>query len=83
MLCYVMLRILYLKSMHKIVYNKKANKYRLIDATLTPGDQMWCLAVLMWCLAAATTYSDEVQATTTTATTKNNTVPVWEQHQSE
>ena len=40
MLCYVMLRILYLKSMHKIVYNKKANKYRLIDATLTPGDQL-------------------------------------------
>ena len=34
----------------------------------------------MWSLAAvapATTYSDEVQATTTTAT-KNNTVPVWE-----
>ena len=72
-LCYVMLCILYLKSMHKIVYNKKTNKYRLIDATLTPGDQMWSLAAV----AAATTYSDEVQATTT-ATTKNNTVPVWE-----
>ena len=78
MLCYVMLRILYLKSMHKIVYNKKANKYRLIDATLTPGDQLWCLAVVI----AAATYSDEVQAATT-ATTINNTVPVWEQHQSE
>ena len=65
--------------MHKIVYNKKTNKYWLIDATLTPGDQMWCLAAVV----AATTYSDEVQATTTTATTKNNTVPVWEQHQSE
>ena len=40
---------------------------------------MWCLAAV----AAATIYSDEVQATATTATTKNNTVPVWEQHQSE
>ena len=28
-----MLCILYLKSMHKIVYNKKTNKYRLIDST--------------------------------------------------
>ena len=35
-----MLCSLYLKSMHKIVYNKKTNKYRLIDATLTPGDQI-------------------------------------------
>ena len=40
---------------------------------------MWCLAAV----AAAKTNSDEVQATATTATTKNNTVPVWEQHQSE
>ena len=40
----------------------------------------------MWSLAAAVaaiTYSDEVQAITTTATTKSNTVLVWEQHQSE
>ena len=79
MLCYFMLCIRYLKSMHKIVYNKK-HKYRLIDATLTPRDQMWSLAAVV----AATTYSDEVQATTTTSTTtKNNTVLVWEQHQSE
>ena len=69
-----MLCLLYLKSMHKIVYNKKTNKYRLIDATLTPGDQMWCLAAV----TAATTYSDEVQATITTAATKNSTVQVWE-----
>ena len=40
LVCYVMLCILYLKSMHEIVYNKKTNKYRLIDATLTPGDQI-------------------------------------------
>ena len=60
--------------MHKIVYNKKTNKYRLIDATLTPGDQIWCLAAVV----SAATYSDEVQATTI-----DNTVPVWEQHQSE
>ena len=69
---YVMLCILFLKSIQKIVYNKKTNKYWLIDATLTPGDQMWCLAAF----AAATTYSDEVQTTATTATTKNNTVQV-------
>ena len=74
-----MLCILYLKSMDKIVYNKKTNKYRLIDATLTPGDQIWWLAAVV----APATYSDKVQATTTTATTINNTVPVWEQHQSE
>ena len=35
---------------------------------------MWCLAAV----AAATNYWDEVQATATTATTKNNTVQVWE-----
>ena len=63
MLC--MSCILYLESMHKIVYNKKTNKY-----ILTPEDQIWCLAAV-----AAATYSDEVQATTTTATI-NNTVPV-------
>ena len=40
---------------------------------------MWCLADV----AAATTYSDEVQATTATATTKNNTVQAWEKHHSE
>ena len=40
---------------------------------------MWSLAAVV----AAITYSDEVQAVTTTATTKNNTGPVWEQHQSE
>ena len=33
---------------------------------------MWCLAVV----AAAITYSDEVQAKTTTATTKNNAVQI-------
>ena len=55
-----------------MVYNKKTNKYRLIDATLTPGDQMLSLAAAV----AATTYSDEVQATATTAATKNNIVPV-------
>ena len=70
-----MLCSLYLKSMHKIVYNKKTNKYRLIDATLTPGDQIWCLAAA---IATAATYSDEVQATATTATTINDTVSVWE-----
>ena len=36
---------------------------------------MWCLAAVS---AAATNYSDEVQATTTKARTKNNTVQVWE-----
>ena len=65
--------------MHKIAYNRKANKYRLIDATLTPGDQIWCLAAVV----AAATYSDEGQATTTTSTTINDTVPVWQWHQSE
>ena len=64
--------------MHKIVYNKKTNKYWLIDAALTPRDQIWCVAAVV----ASATYSDKVQATTT-ATTINNTVPVWEQHQSE
>ena len=40
---------------------------------------MWSIAAVV----AATTYPDEVQATTTTATAKNNTVPVWEKRQSE
>ena len=62
-----MLCILYLKSI-------QADKYRLIDATITTGDQMWCFAAV----AAATTFSYEVQATATTAKTKNNTVQVWE-----
>ena len=66
-----MLCILYLKSIHKIVYNKKLINIDWL--MLHSGDQMWCLAVV----AAATT-SDEVQATTTTAKTKNNTVQVWE-----
>ena len=57
MLCYIMLCILYLKSTHKNSL-QKTNKYRLIDATLTPGDQVWSLAVVA--TAAATTYSDEV-----------------------
>ena len=35
---------------------------------------MWCFAAV----AAATTFSYEVQATATTAKTKNNTVQVWE-----
>ena len=55
--CYVMLCILYLKSTHKNSL-QKTNKYRLIDATLTPGDQVWSLAVVT--TTAATTYSDEV-----------------------
>ena len=39
MLCYVMLCILCLKSTHKnSLY--KTNKHRLVDVTLTPGDQM-------------------------------------------
>ena len=36
----------------------------MIDATLTPEDQIWCLAAV----AAAKNYSDEGQATTSTAT---------------
>ena len=52
-----MLYILYLKSTHKNNL-QKTNKYRLIDAILTPGDQVWPLAVVA--TAAATTYSDEV-----------------------
>ena len=36
MLCYVMLCIIYLKSTHKNRL-QKTNKYRLIDAKLTPG----------------------------------------------
>ena len=72
MLCYVMLCILYLKWCIKFII--KTNKYWLIDASRTPGDQMWCLAAVI----AAATYSDEVQATATTATTKNNAVQVWE-----
>ena len=56
-ICYVMLCILCLKSTHKnSLY--KTNKHRLVDITLTPGDQMWSLAVVA--AAAATTYSDEV-----------------------
>ena len=55
MLCYVMLCILYLKLTHKNTL-QKTNEYRLIDATLTPGDQMWSLAVVA--AAAATTYWD-------------------------
>ena len=70
--CYVMLCILYLKSIHKISL-WKTSKYQLIDATLTPGDQTWCPTAVV----TTTTYSDEVQATTT-ATTKNNRAQVWE-----
>ena len=59
--------------MHIIVYNKKLIN---IDWLMLHSNvyQMWSLAAFV----AATTYSDEVQATT-----KNNTVLVWEQHQSE
>ena len=57
MLCYVMLCIFYLKSTHKNSL-RKTNKYRLIDAKLNPGDQVWSLAGVN--AAAATTYSDEV-----------------------
>ena len=64
-----MLCILYLKSTRKNSL-QKTNKYRLIDPTLTPGDQAWSLAVVA--TAAAITYSDEVEATTT----KNSTVLV-------
>ena len=42
-----------------------------MDATLTQGDHMWSLATAV----ADTTYSDNFQATATTETTKNNTVP--------
>ena len=49
--------ILHLKSTHKNSL-QKINKYRVIDATLTPGDQVWFLAVVT--TTAATTYSDEV-----------------------
>ena len=56
-LCYFMLYILYLKSNHKNSL-QKTNKHRLIDTTLTPGDQVWFLAAVA--IAAATTYSDEV-----------------------
>ena len=52
-----MLCILYLKSTHKNSL-QKINKYRLINATLTPGDQVWSLAVVA--TAAATIYSDKV-----------------------
>ena len=52
-----MLCILYLKSTHKNSL-QKTNKYRLIDAILTPGDQVWSLAVVT--TTVATTYSDEV-----------------------
>ena len=52
-----MLCIVYLKSTHKNSL-QKPNKYRLIDATLTPEDQVWSLAVVA--TATATTYSDEV-----------------------
>ena len=55
--CYVMLCILYLKSTHKNSL-QKTNEYRLIGATLTPGDQVWSLVVVT--TTAATTYSDEV-----------------------
>ena len=51
-----MLCILFLKSTHKNSL-QKSNKYRLIDATFTPGDQVWFLAVVA--TDAATTYSDE------------------------
>ena len=42
MLCYVILRILYLKSIHKnsLQETNQLINYRLIDATLTPGDQI-------------------------------------------
>ena len=52
-----MLCILYLRSTHKNSL-QKTNKYRLIEATLTPGDQIWSLVTVA--TATATTYSDEV-----------------------
>ena len=54
---YVMLCILYLKSTHENSLQKNS-KYWLIDATLTPGDQVWSLAGVT--TAVATTYSDDV-----------------------
>ena len=56
-LCYIMLCILYLKSTYKNSL-QKTNKYRLADATFTPRDQVWSLAVVA--TAAATIYSNEV-----------------------
>ena len=60
MLCYVILCILYLKSIHKnsLQETNQLINYRLIDATLTPGDQIWSPTAVA--AAAATTYSDEV-----------------------
>ena len=42
MLCYVILCILYLKSIHKnsLQETHQLINYRLTDATLTPGDQI-------------------------------------------
>ena len=57
LLYYVMLYILYLKSTHKNSLQKTIN-YQLIDVALTPGDQVWSLAVIT--TAAATTYSNDV-----------------------
>ena len=52
---YVMLSILYLKSNHKNSL-QKTNKYQLIDAKLTSGDQVWFFAVVA--TDVATTYSE-------------------------
>ena len=52
-----MLCILYLKLTHKNSLQKTIN-YQLIDVALTPGDQVWSLAVIT--TAAATTYSNDV-----------------------
>ena len=74
-LCYVMLCIPYLQPNHKNRL-QKTNKYRPIDATLTPGDQMWSFVAAA--VAVVTTYPHEAEVTTTTTTTetKNNTVQV-------
>ena len=50
-----MLSILYLKSNHKNSL-QKTNKYQLIDAKLTSGDQVWFFAVVA--TDVATTYSE-------------------------
>ena len=56
---YVTLCILYLKSTYK---NSlwKTSKYRLIDATLTSGNQIRFFFVVVVILAVVKTYSDEV-----------------------
>ena len=69
-----MLCILYLKSIHKIGYNKKLINIDWLMLHSLQETKCDALAAV----AAATTCSDEVQTTATTTTTKNNTVQIWE-----